>query len=294
MVKEEFVMKVGLINIEPKIVNTAYMQISQYHKQKGDLVEWWTPLEHRQFDVVYCSSLFDFTPKRDIPSNVICGGTGFDINSKLPEDIENYDYDYSPYPECDYSIVWFSRGCIRNCSFCCVRQKEGDIRPVDPKPLNQKGKYIVVQDNNFFANPEWESAIELLLEYNQPVAFQGVDVRELTILKCRALNSLKLYSQIKIAWDNPKQNLIKDFNLMLEFIKPYKIACYVLIGFNSTKKEDLYRVETLRELKIDPFVMPYNKKDPYQKAFARWVNHKAIFKTVKWEDYKQNSMLVCA
>jgi hypothetical protein len=24
--------------------------------------------------------------------------------------------------------------------------------------------------------------------------------------------------------------------------------------------------------------MPYNKFDPYQKAFTRWVNHKAIFK----------------
>lgn len=46
------------------------------------------------------------------------------------------------------------------------------------------------------------------------------------------------------------------------------------------------RVEKLRELKIDPFVMPYNKKDKYQKSFARWVNHKAIFKTVKWRDYK--------
>ena len=31
--------------------------------------------------------------------------------------------------------------------------------------------------------------------------------------------------------------------------------------------------------------MPYNKFDDYQKRFARWVNHRAIFKTVKWEDY---------
>ena len=31
--------------------------------------------------------------------------------------------------------------------------------------------------------------------------------------------------------------------------------------------------------------MPFNKSDPYQKRFARWVNHKAVFKTVKWIDY---------
>lgn len=42
----------------------------------------------------------------------------------------------------------------------------------------------------------------------------------------------------------------------------------------------------LKELGVDPFVMPFNKKDPYQKKFARWVNMKAIFKTVKWGEYK--------
>jgi len=38
---------------------------------------------------------------------------------------------------------------------------------------------------------------------------------------------------------------------------------------------------------IDPFVMPYDKSDAYQKNFARWVNHKAIWRTVKWEDYRK-------
>ena len=43
--------------------------------------------------------------------------------------------------------------------------------------------------------------------------------------------------------------------------------------------------EKLRELGVSPFVMPFNKSDNYQKRFARWVNHKAIFKSTKWEDY---------
>ena len=73
----------------------------------------------------------------------------------------------------------------------------------------------------------------------------------------------------------------------LQFIPAWKMMCYVLIGFNSTEAEDLYRVEVLRGLGIDPFVMPYNKNDLYQRSFARWVNHKAIFKKVKWEDYKE-------
>ena len=63
---------------------------------------------------------------------------------------------------------------------------------------------------------------------------------------------------------------------------------YVLIGFNTTEKEDLYRVEILRKLNVEQFVMPFDKFNQYQKNFARWVNHKAIFKSVKWEEYRGN------
>lgn len=61
--------------------------------------------------------------------------------------------------------------------------------------------------------------------------------------------------------------------------------CYVLIGFNTSEEEDLYRILKLKEIKIDPFIMPFDKKHPYQKRLARWCNHKAIFKTVAWKDY---------
>jgi len=75
---------------------------------------------------------------------------------------------------------------------------------------------------------------------------------------------------------------------IIKIIKPYKLMCYVLIGYwDGTESEDLRRVETLRDLGIDPFVMPYDKSDLYQRAFARWVNRKAIFKKVKWQDYFQ-------
>lgn len=281
-------MKIGLINLEPKIVNTALMQISQYHKSRGDSVGWWSPLEHRQFDHVYCSSLFDFTDKGQIPETAICGGTGFGLDNRLSQVIEECDYDYSLYPECDYSIVWFSRGCIRKCGHCIVPQKEGKIHPVKPKALNPKGKYIVVQDNNFFANPEWNEALIDLVIWGQPIDFQGIDARIISDLQCQILNKMKHYKQIKFAWDKPEDDLYEKFKRIIEIIPAYKIMCYVLIGFKSTSEEDLCRVEKLRELKIDPFVMPYNKKDPYQKKFARWVNHKAIWKSVKWQDYQKH------
>jgi len=279
-------MKIGIIDIEPKIFNTAYMQLARYHKDRGDSVEWWSPLTHRQFDVVYCSSLFTYTDKSQIPSDVICGGTGFDITSLLSKAIETCEMDYSIYPECDHSIVWFSRGCNRNCPWCVVPGKEGWIHAVEPKNLNPNGKYITVQDNNFFANPNWEKAIRQLRKKGQPVDFQGIDARTLTIYRCEQLLTLKHHKQIKIAWDNPKENLEPKLREIIRYIKPWRLMCYVLIGYwYGLEDADLYRVETLRRLGIDPFVMAFDKTDLYQRAFARWVNHKAIFKKVKWEDY---------
>jgi len=281
-------MRIGLMDIEPKVFNTAYMQIAAYHKQRGDTVGWWSPLTDSQFDHVYCSSLFDFTitDESEVPDRAICGGTGFNIHSRLPAAIEACDYDYSLYPECDRSFVWFSRGCNRKCPWCVVPAKEGKIHPVKHKRLNPKGKYIIVQDNNFFANPDWELAIRQLQKWGQPVDMQGVDCRDMSIYRCEQLLTLKHHKQIKIAWDSPYENLEPKLQVIIQHIKPWRLMCYVLIGFNSTEQQDLYRVETLRDLGIDPFVMPYHKKDLYQKAFARWVNHKAIFKKVKWQDYK--------
>jgi hypothetical protein len=67
-----------------------------------------------------------------------------------------------------------------------------------------------------------------------------------------------------------------------------RLACYVLVGFNSNVVDDLYRINKLRELKIDPFVMPY-RKNPYLNALAKWVNKKPIFGKFKlFEDYAQS------
>lgn len=281
-------MRIGLIDIEPKIYNTAYMQLAGYHKKRGDSVEWWSPLTHRQFDHVYCSSIFSYTKKHTVPKRTICGGTGFDITSRLSQEIEAADLDYSIYPDCQTSYIWFSRGCIRDCPFCIVRQKEGKIRPVEPKNLNPNGRYITIMDNNFFASEKWPSAIAWLRYRKQQVDIQqGIDARLLTAKMCKALLTLRHYKQIHIAWDNPKEDLEPKLREITKIIRPWRLMCYVLIGFWSTEEEDLHRIDTLRSLGIDPFVMPFDRRELYQRAFARWVNHKGIFKSMPWPDYKR-------
>ncbi len=283
-------MRIGLINIEPKIFNTAYMQISKYHKQRGDSVGWYHPLTKAEFDHVYCSSIFDFTDKSQVPSYAITGGTGFDITSRLSKEIEECEFDYSLYPKCETSYVWFSRGCDRDCKWCVVRQKEGKFHKVRRKQLNPKGRYVTVMDNDFMANPDWQDIIYWI--GNMPVDIHSIDARKLTKEKCLALNGLRRWKnkQFKIAWDNPGRDLIPKLEFITQFIPPGKLMCYVLIGFNSTADQDMDRVMGLEDIGIDPFVMPYKKGDLYQNMFSRWVNRKAVFKTKTWKQYQERKL----
>lgn len=284
-------MKIRLLQLDGSMPNVALMKLSTYHKNKNDDVDWYSHIEDMfDTDILYISKLFNFTLDTlylPLTAEIVKGGTGYDVKSHLPLKVDILtDLDYSLYPNCDYSIQFYSRGCIKNCDFCVVPQKEGMIHSTIPYTLNPNGKHIEVLDNNFFANPKWEDSVKDLIRINQPVHFHGVQLETITEKKSVYINKLKLHKTIKIAWDDPKYDPREKIKRLITWIKPYKFMCYVLIGFNSTPEEDLYRVEELRKLKIDPYAMPYNKKDKYQKKFARWVNHKAIFKTVAWEDYK--------
>lgn len=295
-------MKIRLLADDSKYPNYAIMKISTYHKQKGDDVDWYKPIfDYQDTDILYHSRIFNFTePYKYYPINakIIKGGTGFDIKSKLPDEIENVtELDYSLYPECDYSILFTTRGCIRNCEFCIVRQKEGLIHDVPICSLNPNGKYILLFDNNFFANKNWKERLSILKQYNQPIDFnQGLDLRLLNEEQCKHLSEIKI-KQVHCSWDNyeDKDVILPKLELLSKYIKPYKITVYVLVGFKNKNKildEDLERVLTLRKLGVNPFAMGYiDYNDPnYKKAkiikdFCRWVNHKAIFKSCTFEEY---------
>lgn len=295
-------MNVGLLDIDGhNYPNFALMKLSAYHKAKGDKVEWALPL-FGCYNRVYASKIFTFTPDDTTTWNceVIKGGTGYDIKSHLPVEIENFGVlDYSIYPQYAFSIQFFSRGCIRRCPFCLVRDKEGEIHPVDPVNLNPIGKHIEVLDNNFFANPEWKEAIKYLLEAKQKVNLHGVDIRIMDEEQAYWLNKLPLYKNIHIAWDLPTLDLTDKLREIIRYIKPYKLMCYVLIGFNSTVAEDMYRIEILRELGIKPYIMPYrdfeNRRKPtqYEKDLAQYVNKPMIFKSCSFADFSPRKGFKC-
>lgn len=289
-------MNICLIDVDGhNFPNFALMKISAYHKSIGDTVKWFDPLfdnPHR----VYASKVFTFTPDYHyFPKNykVIRGGTGYAIKSKLSDEIEQMPPDYSIYPDCDYSIGFLTRGCPNKCPWCVVPEKEGNIKPYRDIEQVASHKNVVLMDNNILACDHGIKQIEKIGAMNIKIDFnQGLDSKMIDNSVAKLLAKCKWYKPLRLACDTIANipHIERAVKLLRENnCTPSNYFCYVLV---KDIKDALERVEFLRKIKVDPFAQPYrdfvNNTEPKeeQKRFSRWVNHKAIFKTVKWENYK--------
>ncbi|HEX2868685.1 MAG TPA: hypothetical protein VHO03_16715 [Ignavibacteriales bacterium] len=283
-------MKIGLYDVDGKKPNLALMKLSAYHKAKGDTTSFFSPLW--RYDLIYASKVFtsSFEPDYMFSCEVIRGGSGYDLQSRLPDEVEYQYPDYDLY-NCDYAMGFTTRGCIRKCPFCIVHEKEGKIREVgDIYSFWNGQKRLMLLDNNLTSLPEhFEKICKQLIKEKIEVDFsQGLDIRLIDEDKAKLLKKVKQWKRIHFAFDHVKLEgaVRRGMEILKKHIHPDRVMFYVLIGYDSTPEEDLYRVELLRSLGTKPFVMPYNRKDPYQRKFARYCNHKAIFNSVKWKDYR--------
>lgn len=291
-------MKVGLVDIDGhNFPNLALMKLSAWHKAQGDRVEFADPMFGR-YDRVYMSKVFTFTA--DCPDiyhcEVIRGGTGFrDYTTVLPEEIEHVCPDYSLYGV-NEAYGFLTRGCPNRCPWCIVPHKEGAIRPASPLREFLGGKRrAVLLDNNVLASEFGLEQIEEIVRMGISVDFnQGLDARRACddpyILDLLA--RVKWINQIRFACDRMAQleSVTKCVQEMRRRgIKPYRIFVYCLI---QNVDESLERINALRKLGVLPFAQPYrdfeNNVEPTneQKRLARWCNHRAIFKSVEFKNYK--------
>ncbi len=292
-------MKVGLIDVDninkvAKFPNLALMKISNYHKSNNDQVEWYSVLEN--YDKVYCSKVFDFTIDTPHPFNskeVVYGGCAYDLENKLPSEIEHQCPDYSIYGISDVAYGFLTRGCPRNCSFCNVTQHQGSkaIKVADLSEFWNGQKEIVLLDPNLFASNDWKDLTQQLIDSKALIDFsQGVDIRVMTDEKVYAINQLKI-KMIHFAWDNYE---FKTYELLKAHRNAFKFSgrdmrVYVLTNFNTTHEQDLERIYKLRELDYDPYVMIFNKQSAPKETrrVQRWVNSKFIWRSVdRFENYK--------
>lgn len=286
-------MRVGIVVVDSLIPNLALMRRSAWHKAQGDEVRVYEPLrDHEWVEVCEASKQFTYTP--DYPyfpdCEIIRGGTGYDLTTLLTPEQDTTYPDYGILG-CEYAIGRFTRGCIRKCPWCVVWRQDGNVHQVAELGDFWRGQdRLRLLDDNLTAMPElFVDVCEQLAKERVRVMFESLDIRLMDDAMCAALMRVRRDSCLHFAWDSmreEKRTLDGLRRLKTHYPSLHDVLVYVLIGFDTTPEEDLHRVESLRDLGAMPFVMPFDKTDPYQRRFTRWVNHKAIFKSVPWAEYR--------
>ena len=304
------------------------MKISAFCKSTGDNVELYN--ENHTYDLIFASKVFTESTEPDFGNTpVIRGGSGYDLNNKLPYHIEHIYPDYSLYPDFKAALGVLTRGCPRvnhaqsRGGFCITPDKDGckAIKVADLSEFWDGQKEIYLLDQNLLAVKEKKELLQQLIDSNAVVTFDGgMDVRYMSD------EIIEMFRQVKVkdyhfAWDDPRENLEPKFKRVSEsgLIKKDQCGVYTLTNFWSTTEQDLHRIYTLRSLGYAPYVMIYDKqkfvtdngrwRDGVATQFTieqmqhfktcqhlqRWCNNRAIIKSVpNFNDYEPYSKWVKA
>ena len=277
---------ISIIDIDSKIPNLALKKIEKFYRDKGEEVEWNNPLMASVSDKTYVSCVF--TENKDKCNEWVgraeIGGTGYDLTIKLPPEIDVIK------PRINFGFT--TRGCIRKCEFCFVPQKEGLIKVEGDiyDIWDGEAKELVLMDNNILALPKhFKFICSQLRKEKVKVDFnQGLDIRLLTDDLAEELATIRHISDIRFAWDNIKDE--QTIRKGIEILKSHKCKrgmFYVIVGFNSTIEEDLYRFNVLKGLGQRAYCMRYKtvKGQREYSDMASWVNQVRFFESMSYERY---------
>lgn len=302
-------MNVGLMAVDSNHPNLALMKISSYHKSKGDSVTWYTPFD--QYDVVYMSKVFSFTEDyRQYMTNakkIVKGGTGYDIHSRLPEEMEYLVPDYSIYPGIDHKTAYgfLTRGCPNRCKWCVVPEKEGNIHKymdVDQIAVDGRNK-LVLMDNNVLACEYGLQQIQKIVDKRLRVDFnQALDARLVTEEIAILLAKVRWLDFIRFGCDTPKQitECVRAMDLIDKYReRPGNYLMYTMI--DKDIDEAYYRLSYFRTFKrvcivAQPFrdINNPNQVIPqWQLDMARWSMRREIYKRCDFKDYEPRKGFLC-
>lgn len=300
-------MNIGLLAIDSNYPNLALMKISAYHKETGDNVEWYNPLNH--YEKVYAAKVFTFTPNYGFyihADEVEFGGTGIDIHKTLPEEMDSCTPDYSLYPSIDSRTAYgfLTRGCTNRCKWCVVPQKEGNIQPymdVDDIAVDGRNR-LILMDNNVLASDYGLSQIEKIVRKGYHVDFnQGLDARLVTEEVARLLARVKWIKRIRFGCDTYQQ--IAECERAIDLIQQhgYKGEFFLYCILNDDIQESYYRVSYWKKYKkVLPHAQPYrsltghNQVIPqWQADLAHWADRKEIYRTCNFYDFEPRKGFKC-
>lgn len=309
-------MNVRLTQIDGSMPNIALMKLSHWHKSQGDMVTFSKDIDRGlfepEYDIVYGSTIFESSQIKTMQFRLrwpgaIVSGTGISedggvtVESLIGVNLWEYEhYDYSIYPEIDYSIGFFSRGCRLNCKFCGVNRKEGKVVSVNKIEDVWRGlqhpKKLHLLDNDFFGNPKWRERIAEIRDGKFRVCMsQGINVRLINDESSEALATIQ-YRDTKFqerrlytAWDNigDEKVFFRGVDMLEAAGIPNKhLMAYMLIGYDKmeTWPRIWARFNKMVERGIMPYPMVYDSNRKDLKAFQRWVIM-GLYRVVPWEEY---------
>jgi len=165
----------------------------------------------------------------------------------------------------------------------------------EPKPI--------IQDNNLLAcsKAHFDKVIDSLrgvagIDFNQ-----GLDARLLTDSHAQRLAELDL-SFVRLAWDHtPNEGVVMQAIEMVRRagIPKGKVRVYILIGYDDTPSDALYRLSELKDMRISTNVQRYQPLDALEKntyiapgwtgrelqRYSRYWNRQAWLSGVPFEEY---------
>jgi len=224
-------------------------------------------VEWKARNIVYLSVVFSWHISKAIERMAELQDQGFNVQIGGPA-INNGNLSEEVVIRHNPNATFTSRGCIRKCKFCAVPVIEGDLVELPhwtPRP--------VVCDNNLLAcsKKHFDSVIDKLKPIHGIDFNQGLDARLLTPYHANRIAGLNM-KIVRLAWDDARSEkpFMESFNLFrVAGIPKSKIGVYVLIGFNDTPDNALYRLQTVRSLGAFPFPMRYQPIDtPIKNSFV--------------------------
>jgi len=305
-------MKIGLVDVDGhNYPNLALMKLSAYHKAKGDEVEWAFPFFH--YDRVYKSKVFTHTSDDYTcydADEIIQGGTGYDLTSRLPEEAEKIVPDYSLYSYIDDKTAYgfLTRGCFRKCPWCIVPKKEGSVKPyqdVDELAVNGR-THLILMDNNILAAGDYGiEQLRKIAERGYRIDFnQAMDARLVTDEIAELLARIKWQRFIRFGCDTPGQ--VKECEQAIERIQSHGFTgefflytilrgdineCYERVSY--WKQERFCgRIKPFGQPELD-FTTTKQNIPQWQKDMAHWVNKKSVYTSCDFKEFSPRKGFYC-
>ena len=268
---------VALYDICGRIPNLALMKLSAYYRAKG-----YAPVLCEETSLPpgarrhYASCVFHHpranralaTLQSRLGDDLVIGGSGVNMQLKLPPDVDRCFPDYSLYGWRQYALGFLSRGCNSRCPFCLVPEKEGrlveDYATFDDfVPAGQRN--VMLLDANLLSSRNACVLLEEMIRREYCVNFsQTLDISCLTgemvplLEQVQSVNSRFTKPMYYFSCNSLAQaRLFREKQDWLHRLGRGKITVIVMFGFDKTLAEEYAVLSMLQELQLILFLQEY-------------------------------------